>query len=98
MHCFAASLSKAGFQAPPQESSPERRIFAALLEYVERDAVNGDWRISRMPKHRELAEKAGVDEAATAGAIAQLIQDGVARRDYPGLVIEDMAQLSRLTR
>lgn len=98
MHYFAGYLSKSGFQAPAQEASPERRVFAALLEHVERDPVNGDWRITKMPKHRELAEKSGADEAATAGAIAQLIQDGVARRDYPGLVIEDMAKLNQLAR
>jgi hypothetical protein len=49
-----------------------------------------------MPKHRELAERAGADEAAAASAVAQLIQQGVARREYPGLVIADMAGLARL--
>ncbi len=49
-----------------------------------------------MPKHRELADEAGVEEALTAGAVASLIQQGVARRDYPGLVINDMARLNEL--
>lgn len=92
---FAACLAGAG-AADSQEFAPERRVFAALLEYVERDAVSGEWRIARMPKHRELAEKAGADEAVAAGAVARLIQDGVAHRDYPGLVIADIAKLSQL--
>lgn len=95
MQYFAAALVRASSPAPA-ESSAERRVFAALIEYVERDAVSGDWRVPKMPKHRELAEKAGADETAAASAVAQLIQQGVARRDYPGLVIADMAGLTRL--
>lgn len=98
MQHFAQALVNARTEGAPTELSSERRVFAALLEYVERDAVSGDWRVARMPKHRELGEKAGADEAATANAIARLIQDGVARRDYPGLVIDDIAQLNRLAR
>ncbi|MBB5517977.1 Crp/Fnr family transcriptional regulator [Amphiplicatus metriothermophilus] len=93
---FARALAATAQAGPVQDSAPERRVFAALLEYVERDAVSGLWRIPRMPRHRELAEKAGADEAATAGAIALLIQEGVARRDYPGLIIDDIAELNRL--
>lgn len=94
---FAQALTRSGAAAAtPQEASPERRVFAALLSYVVRDAATGSWRVPRMPKHRELAERAGADEAAAAAAVAQLIQDGVARRDYPGLVIEDMSHLNRL--
>ena len=36
--------------------------------------------------------------AVAASAVAKLIQSGVARRDYPGLIIDDMAQLNRLAR
>ncbi len=81
-----------------EESSPERRVYAALCGYVERDAVAGCWRIAKMPKHRELADRADADEAVAASAVAKLIQSGVARRDYPGLIIDDMAQLNRLAR
>jgi CRP-like cAMP-binding protein len=81
-----------------QESSPERRVFAALATLIERDAVTAEWRIARMPKHRELADRADVDEAEAASAVAKLIQSGVARRNYPGLIIDDMAQLNRLAR
>jgi len=96
MHHFARALSGSRFQDVSQESSPERSIYAALMEYVERDAVTADWRIARMPKHRELAEKVDTEESLVASAVAQLIQDGVAERDYPGLIISDIGQLNRL--
>lgn len=81
-----------------EESSPERRVYAHLATLVERDAVTSEWRISKMPKHRELADRAGVEEAEAANAVARLIQSGAARRNYPGLVIDDLAQLNRLAR
>ena len=95
---FARALVMERSQLSPEDLSPERRVFAALLEFVERDAVTGAWRVARMPKHRELAEKADADEAAAASAIAHLIQEGVARRDYPGLIIDDISQLNALAR
>jgi CRP-like cAMP-binding protein len=81
-----------------EENSPERRVYAALCSYIERDAVNAEWRIARMPKHRELADRADVDEADAASAVAKLIQSGIARRNYPGLIIDDIGQLNRLAR
>ncbi|MFZ5618417.1 MAG: Crp/Fnr family transcriptional regulator [Pseudomonadota bacterium] len=94
---FARQLSGEARPAA-EESSPERRVYAALAAYVERDAVNADWRIPRMPKHRELADRADVEETHAASAVAKLIQSGVARRNYPGLIIDDIAQLNRLAR
>lgn len=96
MQHFAEALARGGMRQSPTDASPQRRIFAALMEYVERDAVTGDWRVGRMPKHRELAERAGAAEADAANAVAQLILEGVARRDYPGLVIVDLGRLNRL--
>jgi CRP-like cAMP-binding protein len=93
---FARAVADAGGGGASVDASPERRILAALMSHVQRDAVTGEWRIERMPKHRELAEESGADEALAAGAIAKLIQDGVARRNYPGLVIADMQRFSRL--
>jgi CRP-like cAMP-binding protein len=87
-----------GKERSPEESSPERRVYAALSTLIERDAVTAEWRIAKMPKHRELADRAGVDEADAANAVAKLIQSGVARRNYPGLVIVEIAQLNRLAR
>ena len=63
---------------------------------MSRDLVSGAWRIEKMPKHREVAQLAGVDEADAASAIAYVIQEGVARRDYPGLIIDDIARLNHL--
>lgn len=98
MHYFAKVLAGARYElAVADESSPERRIYAALMDYIERDAVSGAWRIDKMPKHRELAEKADTEEPKVASAVAQLIQDGIAKRDYPGLIITDMNGLSRLS-
>lgn len=96
MQHFALALAAGVIQGAPSETTPERRVFAVLMRYVERDAANGDWRIPKMPKHRELAEASGVDEPAAAAAIALLIQEGVAKRDYPGLVIADMNRFGKL--
>ncbi|NWG71933.1 MAG: Crp/Fnr family transcriptional regulator [Parvularculaceae bacterium] len=96
MQHFALALATGVIQSAPSETTPERRVFAVLMRYVERDTANGDWRIPRMPKHRELAEASGVDEPAAAAAIALLIQEGVAKRDYPGLIISDMNRFGKL--
>jgi CRP-like cAMP-binding protein len=93
---FAAELGVRRFNALKAEAAPEQRIFGELLKFVQRDEISGQWRIPRMPKHRELADLADVAENAAAAAIASIIQDGVAHRDYPGLVIADMQQLNVL--
>ena len=74
----------------------EQLVFASLLGMVERDSVTGAWVISSLPKHRELGERANVDERVAAEAIATLLSAGIARRAYPNLVIEDMERLNRL--
>ncbi len=93
---FAAELGARRFSALRAEQAPEQRIFAELVKFIQRDGVSGQWRVPRMPKHRELAELADVDENVAAAAIAEIIQEGIARRDYPGLVITDMARLNAL--
>jgi len=95
MH-FAGELAARRFKNMIAEAAPAQRVFSVLLKFVERDSVTGEWRVPRMPKHRELADEAGVEEAVTAGAVATLIQEGVARRDYPGLIIDDMNRLNEL--
>ncbi|MEM9013834.1 MAG: Crp/Fnr family transcriptional regulator [Pseudomonadota bacterium] len=95
---FAKQLVTVRFRANTGQTAPEQRVYAVLLENIERDAVTNEWRIPRMPKHRELAERAGVDDSVAASAVASLIQESIARRDYPGLVITDMQGLTRLTR
>lgn len=94
---FARASVGAG-AASTAEAAPDRRVFAAIAAMVRRDAVEATWRIDKMPKHRDLADLANVAEADAASAVARLIVSGVARRDYPGLVIDDMPQLNRLAR
>lgn len=94
---FARASIKTG-AAAADETAPDRRVFAAIAAMVRRDAVAAAWRIDKMPRHRDLADLANVAEADAANAVARLIVSGVARRDYPGLVIDDMAQLNRLAR
>lgn len=95
-HCLARDATALRYNRSPVQTPPEQRIFAALIDYVSRSATTGDWRIEKMPKHRELAEKAGVDETEAAGAVAMLIQDGIAQRDYPALIINDIRRLNNL--
>ena len=85
------------YNAAPAQTAPEQRVFAVLLEQVSRDPASGAWRIEKMPKHRELADRADVDETLAASAVATLIQEGVAQRDYPGLLINDMRRLNQLS-
>lgn len=93
---FAEELGERRFNAMAAEAAPQQRVFAELLKFIERDGVTGLWRVQRMPKHRELADLADVDESIAAGAVATLIQEGIARRDYPGLIVEDMTRLNEL--
>ncbi len=93
---FAGELAARRFRNMAAEAAPEQRVFSILLKHVNRDAVTGQWRVVHMPKHRALAEEAGVEEAASAAAVAMLIQEGVARRDYPGLIIDDISRLNEL--
>lgn len=93
---FADELSARRFNALAVEVAPQQRVFSELLKFVERDGVAGLWRVPRMPKHRELADLADVDESVAAEAVAMLIQEGVAQRDYPGLVVNDMSRLNDL--
>ncbi len=95
---FANGLSALRFKAPAIDQPSEKQVYAALLEFIERDAVTGQWRIPKMPKHRELAQRAGVDESIAAAAVAELIQDEVALRDYPGLIVININELERLAK
>lgn len=93
---LAEKLVEQRFQASTAEAAPEQRVYAALLDCVNRDPRDGLWRVEKMPKHRELADRAGVDETDAAGAVAALIQEGAAQRDYPGLIIKDIERLNQL--
>ena len=94
---FAQELGARRFQSLAAQAAPQQRVCSELLRFVQRDDVSGEWRIEQMPKHRELAEMADVDESIAAETVAMLIQEGIARRDYPGLVILEMARLNELS-
>lgn len=79
------------------ESSGERRVYAEIVDCVEVDDETGDWIVRVMPKHRELAERARVEDTVAAQAVAALIQKGVANRQYPGLLVKDIEELRRLS-
>lgn len=91
---FADIAARSGDEE--QVGSSLRRVLSALMEYIERDPISGEWRVPRMPKHRELAEKAGAAETDAANAVARLIQEGVARREYPGLIIDNMTLFNQM--
>ncbi len=55
------------------------------------------WTIDPMPRHRDLAQRAGVGEEEAAAAVANLVRLGVARRRYPALDIEDREALRALS-
>ena len=78
------------FDAEESVVGPEGRVVGELMNLFEADlSTPGGWRITKMPKHRAIAEKAGVEDAAVAAVVAKLIQDGLVAREYPGLVVLD---------
>lgn len=94
---FSGELAARRFTTVAADAAPEQRVYAELMKFVKRDAINGGWRIEKMPKHRQLADLADVEENVAASAVASLIQDEIARRDYPGLMIVDIARFNDLT-
>ena len=79
------------------EAASEQRVFAALFKLVTRDPADVSRHIiAEMPKHKALAEAAGVTDVEAAEAVAELLRQGIAKRDYPGLVILDYKMLHRL--
>ena len=94
---FARQLLRSRTARDLPKADPQQRIIAALFDMVERDKADASvWRIAAMPKHRELGEIAGATEVEAAEAVARLISEGIARRDYPGLVIADYNKLHAL--
>ena len=72
---------------------PAARVYRHLLSLVRKSA--GGAAIPEMPRHAVLAEAAGVTDVEAAGAIADLIARGVARRAYPGLEVLDTNRLHK---
>ena len=95
---FANRLMKTGMQARQIATTPERAVFEWVLSTVSQDTCSGHWQISKLPRHREIADLTGADETIVARAIATLIQSKIAERSYPGLTILDMERLNHLSR
>ncbi len=73
---------------------PERRVYRHILSLVER-AEEGFW-VPEMPRHAALGEATGTSDRVAAAAVAGLIADGIARRDFPGLTVLNMEGLRAL--
>lgn len=80
-------------------SSPSQRIFAYLFDLIERKPDDlSSWHIPVMPRHREVSDATGTSELDAAEAVADLIGRGIAKRDYPGMVIVDYDSFHALAR
>lgn len=78
------------------EGTGAQRVYKELLALAEpqRDEAGGEnLRIDRLPRHRALAARVDTTEEVVARAIAELVRAGVAKRDYPGLIVADEAAL-----
>lgn len=97
METFAAEIAAAPLAGAPAGASPAQRVYAELLSYIEPCADRpGAGVIAKLPKHRQLAERTGTEEIDVAKAVADLIREGVAKRRYPGLSVDDVSLLERL--
>ncbi len=94
---FAARLLAAEREAAAAAPHPLATVYRELMRRAA-PGQGGAWTLDPMPRHRELAEAAGVDEEAAARAVAELVRLGAAKRRYPALDILDPAALSALAR
>ena len=69
------------------------RVAKALFGLAERNSADGQWRISTMPRHRDLGALANTGEKEAAETVARLIGMHVLKRDYPGMMITDYPAL-----
>lgn len=77
-------------------ADPLQRVYRDLLRAAKPLGETG-WTIDPMPRHREVALRAGVAEEEAAAAIANLVRNGIVRRRYPALDIEDREALRALS-
>ncbi|MGB5948975.1 MAG: cyclic nucleotide-binding domain-containing protein [Parvibaculum sp.] len=77
-----------------------QRVYAELLALAEPRntgaGVAAQLFVSRLPRHRELADRLSTSEEVVASAIAELVRLDLAEREYPGLAIKDEAAMRRL--
>ena len=95
---FANELVTIRFGQENSARPPESYVCEHLLNLVQRDDINGTWFIETLPRHRELAEITGIDEAEVAATVAALIRNKSAERHYPGLIIRDMKAIEDMAR
>lgn len=89
----------AGSGRAPLEGTGAQRVYGELLALAEphKDEEGREClRIARLPRHRELAARVDTTEEVVARAIADLVRDGIAVRDYPGLIVGDRSALLSL--
>ncbi|MBO6636246.1 Crp/Fnr family transcriptional regulator [Parvibaculum sp.] len=85
--------------APAVEGTGAQRVYGELLALAEpHKNVDGreGLRIAKLPRHRELAARLDTTEEVVARAIADLVREGIAVRDYPGLIVGDRTALLSL--
>ncbi|MGD1933690.1 MAG: Crp/Fnr family transcriptional regulator [Candidatus Phaeomarinobacter sp.] len=84
-------------RVPPQPGSGSYKLYAELLRMAELSQDDtGTLLISKLPRHRQLADWTGLSEADVAGSLAELVKSGCAERRYPGLAILDADKLRQL--
>ena len=80
--------------------SGAQRVYGELISLAEpragRGGDAGGLFIARLPRHRELANRLSTTEEVVARAIAELVRNGVAVREYPGLLIRNEHALHQL--
>lgn len=95
----AKEMSDLQSDASAVEGTGAQRVYAELLALAEPhqdDDGRECLRIARLPRHRELAARVDTTEEVVARAIADLVREGIAVRDYPGLIVGDRPALLSL--
>ena len=78
---------------------PDQRIYSELLRLARIEKPGSDrWLVPEMPNHQELAIRAQTTRDAVAGAIAELVNRGIAERRTRSLYINDYRGLKDLIR
>lgn len=97
LRAHALDAMNATPRAPHEAGGSSHKLYAEILRMAETDPDNrGVLLVSRLPRHRELADWTGLSEADVAASLASLVKSGCAERRYPGLSILDADKLRQL--
>jgi len=97
LRAHALDAMNAAPRAPHEAGGSSHKLYAEILRMAETDPDNhGVLLVSRLPRHRELADWTGLSEADVAASLASLVKSGCAERRYPGLSILDADKLRQL--